>query len=93
MVQFTDALFVALLAIASSVQAAPVALNKRIQQTTIDAVTLGRMRVTLLEEDCNVILSQLLPLPPFSLLQVTVTSKTLLMPWSPLLRLSTTTLK
>ncbi|KAE9399225.1 hypothetical protein BT96DRAFT_994188 [Gymnopus androsaceus JB14] len=39
MVQFTDALFVALLAIASSVQAAPVALNKRIQQTTIDAVT------------------------------------------------------
>lgn len=39
MVQFTEALFVALLAIASSVQAAPVSLNKRIEQTTIDAVT------------------------------------------------------
>jgi len=39
MVQFTEALFVALLAIASSVQAAPVSLSKRIEQTTIDAVT------------------------------------------------------
>jgi hypothetical protein len=38
MVKFTDALFTALLVIAS-VHAAPVMLNKRIEQTTIDAVT------------------------------------------------------